>query len=1109
MNISRFLLGIAAVTIVTCSVPTAPAFAGGTPPALRRSAAGERVVIPPPQRGLNRYQQRLVERYLSGSAAAIDDTLHVIAFQVQFADTAMGGLPGGRPEPRDSTWFANELRHTKEYFDGASRGRLTVDFTLDGTLYTLPEGMGYYGRDTFEDQRVVELAGTLVGMADPTIDFSRYDHVFIIHAGAGQETDLAGDSRVQIWSSFYDVSDIDAAYPDTTVSGLATDDSLGGEPFVVDNFSIVPANASQDYTYIGTLGIWAFEVASRVGLLPMFDSTPAAAPDGQGVGSFGIMAYGLFNATGYIPGFPCAFNRLLAGWLDPVTVEPSATPRSLRLSDVNTGADADTVCAKIPITENEYYLVVNRVHDANFDSLFTFVDVDSNLIPDNTDSLEGADFDYFLSDITSPYVVRYLPAYGRNVTLVHTGSGVYIWHVDEDVIRETTAAGYLPNDFVERKGVDLEEADGVQDMDSGGSAAFALGSYYDSYRAGDGNQTAFGPDTKPASDSNAGIRTGIVVDNISVPGHMMTCRVRLEADYADHRVRFNASALGQPPTVFDLDGDGNAEIAVLTDSARVYLFDGNGAEYNDADADPATIAPFDQAAGEWAGPGAAGDLDGVTGEELVAGTREGAVYRWDSGAAQLLYTAPGLAAGPMLADVEGTAEPEIVLVESDGDSLRLRLVDAQGNPFSPSDGAFTALWPYALAGQYAAPPGWAGTGPDRSPAKEGVVVAWVDTVAARFGVTYVPARHTAGPLTSEPVAATWTASYPLPAGIAGVDPVGFVSAPAVGDIDADGSDEVVLTTADGRLFIFENDAGETGVVDPEVVRLRGAHPSAPALGDTDLDGTLEIALWDDEYLYLLESNGRPVTEWPKLVVPASVGELPPSTPRRGLESPVIADLDGDGTIEVAFLLEDGSLRAYHHNGAAADGFPRVGPAAALAAPTVAALGGPTAHALVSVGSIGRLSGVNTVVDSFTTVDETTLSVQTLPGSRAGDRIFWGACRAASDRRGRVVESAPLRSAAGTVESGSFMIYPSPVHGDHVNVRVTLNTRARVHLRVFNLEGEETLSRSYEANSNGLIGTPFDESVDVRALVSGVYFVHLEIDGDGGSDTMIKPFAIRR
>ena len=124
----------------------------------------------------------------------------------------------------------------------------------------------------------------------------------------------------------------------TTVR-LRTGDSLGGEPFLVDNFMIVPEEASQDEIVIGSLGIWAFEVGSRLGLLPLFDSSPTGFPDSRGIGEFDLMSYGLFNAQGFIPAFPSAFNRMLAGWVDPINVSADG---SFRLRDINSPTMGDT-----------------------------------------------------------------------------------------------------------------------------------------------------------------------------------------------------------------------------------------------------------------------------------------------------------------------------------------------------------------------------------------------------------------------------------------------------------------------------------------------------------------------------------------------------------------------------------------------------------------------------------------------------------------------------------------------------------------------------------------------------------------------------------------------
>jgi M6 family metalloprotease-like protein len=698
---------------------------------------------------LNAYQRATIDRFLSGSSFPLD-TLRIVALQTQFADSLMGGQPGSkRSAVRDSTWFANELGHLADYIGGASLGRTRIDWEMIGTLWTLPEGMGYYGDDDVEEIRVVEMVQTLIDSADADVDFSRFDMVVVIHAGAGQETDIFGQSPEQLWSSFYDLGDIRVA-ADSAVAGLATGDSLDGEPFFVDNFSIMPEDASQYGQTIGTLGIWAFEACSRLGLLPTFDSTPPGFIDSQGVGNFCVMAYGLFNAEGFVPAFPCVFNRVIAGWVDPLTIDGDAA--GVGLTDVNSATAGDTACVKIPITENEYFLVVNRVHDTNFDSLFTFDDADSNLIPGNDESLEDAEFDFFLTDLTNPSTVRFVPAYGFDVLFRHTGSGVYVWHVDERVVRDNTEAGFLVNDFVDRTGVDLEEADGVQDLDAPGASGFAFGNFFDSFRSGDGNANSFGPDTKPASASNAGVRTGISIENVSAVGPRMTFDLVRDVEYAEKRVRWYAAGEAQPATAADIDGDGGLELVVLADTGRVYVFNTDGSEYDDADADPATIDPYIVAPDAvWTGPPALGDLDGAAGAEIVASSTDGRLFAWKSDGAEVadgdddpasagvLYAGLPMAAPPMLIDFNGDDVYDVTIVESENDALAVGFVGPDGTKFFPSGDAFAPLWPVVVQGQMAAPPGIARTKIGETDGRTGIVLAWGDPVANTANVRFTPA----------------------------------------------------------------------------------------------------------------------------------------------------------------------------------------------------------------------------------------------------------------------------------------------------------------------------------------------------------------------------------
>lgn len=1041
----------------------------------------------------NVFQRERLETLSRRATAVGDDTLRVIALQVQFSDSLMGGQPGSnRTARRDSTWFANELTHAAQYFQGASRGRFTLEWTVDGALYSLPRGMNYYGADSREEERVIELAQSVIDFADGAVDFAQYDHVFIIHAGAGQETDINGDSPGQIWSSFYDRGDIREVQDDETSLGLPTDDLSGGDPFFVDNFSIVPSHASQDFATVGTLGIWAFELGSRIGMLPLFDSTPNGAPDSQGVGSLCLMAYGIFNVNGFVPAFPCVFNRILAGWLDPVVFDPGQTAATMRLTDVNTGADSDTLCVKIPITDSEYYLVTNRVHDANFDSLFTFADNDSDLVPENTESLDGAEFDFFLTDLSNPFVRRFDSRYGFVVLFRHTGSGVYVWHVDERVVMDAAQNGYLPDDYAARKGVDLEEADGVQDLDRPGSSVFALGSHFDSYRTGEGNNPVFGPDSKPASRSNAGAETGITIETLSAPGFRMRVSIGRGSAYAEARTRWSASAQKQPATVVNWDGVGDSEIVTLGDNGGVFVFDEAGREWVDPDVDPRTIAPFIAVPGvAWIGPPAFANLDGGADIEVVATSVDGDVYAWKSSGAALFAGMPFVgvsnAAPPVLVDIGDGGTPKVLLA-SLGANIQLGFLDATtGSAVTPP--AATTLWPASVPAQLLVPLGVAHV--TRATTVAGIVACGVDTTASRVVVQWTPLNS---------VVSGWTETIPVPSGWKASS---FVpSAPAIGDVDADGDDEIVVATPDGSVFVFDmtsaSIARETGT-------LRARYPSAPVLGDIDGDGTLEIAIWDIDYMYLLKSNLRPMLEWPRAIRPESAGAAPAIRPVRELESPLIADMDGDDAADVLFPLDDGTLYAFAPNGRSLDRFPRAAPAEAGAAPSLANLSGT--GSVVVLGAYAGLEGIDTVVDTLATRASSSLSIQSLEADIAAP--YWTMSRGDLARTGRALAGGSVTRVDRTFDEGSFIIYPNPVKESTVHARVTTNTRASVRLTIYTLEGVEAASRTFDVNPNGLVDTPFDEAIDVSNLKSGVYFMRLEIDGPGGNGAVYKPFAIRR
>jgi len=139
-----------------------------------------------------------------------------------------------------------------------------------------------------------------------------------------------------------------------------------------------------------------------------------------------------------------------------------------------------------------------------------------------------------------------------------------------------------------------------------------------------------------------------------------------------------------------------------------------------------------------------------------------------------------------------------------------------------------------------------------------------------------------------------------------------ISSPAVGELDGAAKDgpEVVVGGGDGRVYAFH--AGGTTLAGWPVLLDDPAQPgmetakiaSSPAIGDIDGDGRNEVVIGDGETygstarVYALRGDGSYQKGWPVIldaVAPNSIPVVGQGVP----ESPVLADVNHDGAMEVA------------------------------------------------------------------------------------------------------------------------------------------------------------------------------------------------------------------
>ncbi len=1010
------------------------------------------------------YQQEALSGLLAGSFDT-PDTLNLLVIRVSYSD-----LDFTSP-PHDSLYFANEMRHTWEYFRGASVGAFGLGWEIAAGVTTLSFEAAYYGDDDLWEERVLEILMEAVAKNDDEIDFSLFDAFALIHPGPGQETDFAGDSPWQLWSGFIDPAEMTAALADTLgTPGIPTNDLVAGDTFYVDNVMVLPENASQDGLIFGSLGIYAYQVGMRLGFIPMYDTTPSGYPDSQGIGAFGLMGYGLYNASGFIPAFPCVFHRYLMGWVEPVVVD---TDGRIDLTDINTSAPVDTSLVKIEISPTEYFLVSNRVHDENMNGRFDFGDVNGDGIPANEDTLLGAEFDFFLTATTNPF--HYEDVGGGQVRIVDTGSGIMIWHIDETIIRNQLSIGRYPNDNPGISGVDLEEADGVQDLDRpGGSHAF--GSWGDSYR--DGWYTAFGPGTIPASFANTGTATDIEITVLSVPGPVMGISISSGEELPRVTGEIDGTVMHLSPVIAQLDGDAEYELIQAADTGMIYLSWDAGEEAWDGSFD----LVMDIAGAVWSGTPIVADLDGTPPLEILAGSRDGRIhaYRTD-GSPYPINTGPSpgsldvkgtIVSMPMAFEADGDPGLEAVFLVSDGDTSWMYLVgharadEIQGG-FITGDGVFGIV---ITPGRVIAHP-----------------VLCVDESSTDAGGFCTAATGPDGYLRFIHIELTYGGPLPVLAlnswSMTGSYESEDLLLPASGDIDGNGTDDMVMAMPGGDLVYFDIGRGaESSAAGFE-------RPSPPSLADIDGDGILETLIRDRDGLFLLTGYGTIVSGWPIELEGHLVILEPDTTPAQ----PVAADVDGDGDLEAVFNIA-GELRAYRYDARLEDGWPLRGEGDHSIAPAISR-GAGSQMFIFTAGGSGGIAGPDQAGTIFFPGSSTVARID--PGMPWNDTGAWPAYR--MDARGTSRQLKPEDDISGgpLVDGSSMICYPNPATGNSFKVRLSVSGMADVTVRLFSLEGTEVYSSTSKHQWTGG-GVPFETSVPTAGLASGIYLCHVRVQG-GGED----------
>lgn len=294
--------------------------------------------------------------------------------------------------------------------------------------------------------------------------------------------------------------------------------------------------------------------------------------------------------------------------------------------------------------------------------------------------------------------------------------------------------------------------------------------------------------------------------------------------------------------------------------------------------------------------------------------------------AEVAAALPGGGEGPPV-DAEGRPDEERssarirVVVTAHGGAGDGLVGEMQKQVFVHDDPDLLPGYPDRVAGVGAASPSFTDVDGDGDPelvvgTDDGVVHAWTAEGPEAAGF----------PLRTE-TSSWWPTASATAADDDIAPPGGAVTlgGPALGDLDRDGDVEVVVGDANGRVGVYADGTRVAAMgVDPAFSqdatgaqdsrnRTKPGFLSSPALGDLDGDGDLEVvAAAMDRHVYAWHHDGSTVAGFPVLLVdPAKVAAVDPATHKvafaagSGVEeggelvaTPALADLTGDGRPEI-------------------------------------------------------------------------------------------------------------------------------------------------------------------------------------------------------------------
>lgn len=238
----------------------------------------------------------------------------------------------------------------RDYFLAQSNGQFELDFDVVGPV-TMSKNSGYYGNDSQyqKDEKVYEMIKEACDAIQDQVNLKDYDwdgdgeadQVFFLYAGLGQ---ASGGSNGTIWPHESELRYWPCgvlSYPTGKINTYACANELQPE-----------TQGSSRYISAG-IGTICHEFSHCLGFADMYDTSGGG---GYGMSVFDVMDQGSYNGNGFVPCNYTAFERIYAGWVEPIELIDPATVKDMKsVSDYG----RPFIMYNYKNT-NEYFLLENR-----------------------------------------------------------------------------------------------------------------------------------------------------------------------------------------------------------------------------------------------------------------------------------------------------------------------------------------------------------------------------------------------------------------------------------------------------------------------------------------------------------------------------------------------------------------------------------------------------------------------------------------------------------------------------------------------------------------------------------------------------------------------------